>query len=197
MSAIVCVRKSRERSSIDNFTNGMTKREADRWIENNYDYLCSVAQAVINRDGRTYDAVDLISTVYLQVLKPKKLDRLETDDDLKRFITAMINRECYGVRSDVNKLFRTEYTPLNGIEQEDELFQPDSEMMYNHRKAVLISYRNNLKCSVKRTIFDAYFEKNHRTCRELGEYFNLHRDTAMQIIRELKTDIRNYEKIQK
>jgi hypothetical protein len=175
----------------------MTKREADRWIENNYDYLCSVAQAVINRDGRTYDAVDLISTVYIQVIKPSKLDRLQEDEDLKRFITAMINRMCYGGESELNKSFRTPFVELTGVEREDELFQPDSEMTYNHRKAVLISYRNDLKCSVKRTIFDAYFEKNHRTCRELGEYFSLHRDTAMQIIRELKTDIRNYEKIQK
>jgi hypothetical protein len=175
----------------------MTKREADRWIENNYDYLCSVAQAVINRDKRTYDAVDLISTVYLQVIKPSKLDRLQADEDLKRFITAMINRECYGVRSDVNKLFRTDYTLLNGIEQEEELFEPDKEMIFNHRKAVLISYRNNLKCSIKRTIFDAFFEKNYRTCRALGEYFTLSKDSGAELIKQLKTDIRNYEKIQK
>jgi len=176
---------------------GMTKRQADRWISNNYDYLTSVATTVIKRDGRNYDPADLISTVYLQVIKPSKLDRLQEDEDLKRFITAMLNRMCYGSESELNRAFSTPFIELIGIEKEEDVYTPLEEIKSNHRKAVLISYRNNLKCSVKRTIFDVYFEQGVRTCREMGDYFKLDKDTASKLIRELKTDIRNYEKVQK
>ena len=188
---IVCVRKHGEKLLINTFTNGMTKQEVDIWVSNNYDYLNRVASIVCAKYNREYDPAE----IYVRILPIAK--KLQKDEDLLRYITTMINREGAGENSNVNYSYKKRHDSLIGIEAQDESeVDFEREIDFNHKKAVLISYRNNLKCSIKKTVYDVYFEKGYRTCEGIGDYFNLNKMTGMKIIQELKQDIRNYEKIQ-
>jgi hypothetical protein len=171
---------------------GMTKREVDRWFSSEHDYVNTIAHIVVKRYNRNYDPSDLVSEAYLVILD--KLDKLRTTNDLKYYVTSVINL-IGSDGSSFTRSFMVRHVSLDGhdVENTDE-YNVERDQYVNKKKATLIRYRNNLKCSVERTIFDVYYFKGIQTCRGMGEYFNLHRDTAMRLIKDLKTNIQNYEK---
>ena len=176
--------------------NGMQKLQIDKYVEENYKLLQKVATDFLRRKKRNYDPEIVISEAYIHVIKLK--DRIDSIGQLQSYFISKINLEISKQNTTTNFMFKDRHFELIGIErqQEDEiLLQVENEIKINHQKAVIESYYLNEKDSIKRIIFEAYFYKKYRTVRAFASYFNLSKQTANDLINELKNNIKNHGKI--
>ena len=175
--------------------SGMRKLTIDRYVNDNYKLLLKVANDFIRRKQRNYDAEIVVSEAYFHVIKCK--ERIETLGQLQSYFISKINLEVSKQNSSINSMFKERNCELIGIERQDEYnhLLIENEIKRNSQKAQILSYRINEKDTFNKIVFDAYFEKRHRTVRGFASYFNLSKQTANDLINEMKTNIRNHGKI--
>lgn len=168
----------------------MNKSQVDNYLSSNYDFLLNIAKGLCYKKLKGYDPAILISEAYLHVLKIRE-DILD-ENMLQRYIIAKINIEVSMTNSKVNKEQAVRHVELNGYdaqqEQDDKL---ENEIKLQNQMNQILMYRRNLKCRVKKIIFDTYFIEGKRTVRSFGAYFNFPRSTANKLINQMKTEIKN------
>ena len=176
--------------------NGMLKSQIDTYINENYQLLQKVASDFVRRKKRNYDPEIVLSEAYIYILKIK--DRITTVGQLQSYFISKINLEVSKQNSSINYLFKERTTELIGIERQEEneiLLQIEQDIKRNSQKAQIESYRLAMTDQFDKIIFDAYFYKRKRTVRDFASYFNLSKQTANDLINELKTKIKNHGKI--
>lgn len=176
--------------------NGMLKSQIDTYINDNYTLLEKVATDFVRRKKRNYDPEIVISEAYIYILKIK--DRIETVGQLQSYFISKINLEVSKQNSSINYLFKERTSELIGIERQEEneiLLQVENDIKRNNQKAQIESYRLAMTDQFDKIIFDAYFYKRKRTVRDFASYFNLSKQTANDLINELKFKIKNHGKI--
>lgn len=176
--------------------NGMLKSQIDTYINDNYTLLEKVATDFVRRKKRNYDPEIVISEAYIYILKIK--DRIETVGQLQSYFISKINLEVSKQNSSINYLFKERTSELIGIERQEEneiLLQVENDIKRNSQKAQIESYRLAMTDQFDKIIFDAYFYKRKRTVRDFASYFNLSKQTANDLINELKFKIKNHGKI--
>ena len=179
-----------------NSMNGMQKSQIDKYVEDNYTLLSKVATDFVNRKKRNYDPEIVISEAYIHILKCK--DKITTIGQLQSYFISKINIEVSKQNSTTNFTFKDRHSELIGIERQEDndlLLRVENEIKRNSQKAQIESYYLNEKDSIKKIIFEAYFVKRYRTVRSFATYFNLSKQTANDLINELKTNIKNHGKI--
>jgi hypothetical protein len=168
----------------------MTKQEIDTYIQINYKTLLNVAKGLNFKNKNAFDPAMLISEAYLDCVS--KCLKIECEVMLQRYMINNINLNSSYTNSKLNREQSVRHQGLIGIEAEaenniDSLLE--KEITRQNQKAKISKYRQGLKCSIKKIIFDTYFIEKKRTCRELGEHFNISRMSAHGLIKELKRDI--------
>lgn len=174
----------------------MQKSQIDTYIQENYTLLHKVANDFVRRKKRNYDPEIVISEAYIYILKIK--DRITTIGQLQSYFISKINLEVSKQNSSINYLFKERTSELIGIERQEEndiLLQIEHDIKRNSQKAQIESYRLKINDQFDKIIFDAYFYKRKRTVRDFASYFNLSKQTANNLINELKFKIKNHGKI--
>jgi hypothetical protein len=176
--------------------NGMNKQQIDTYINENYTLLQKVASDFVRRKKRNYDPEIVISEAYIYILKIK--DRITTTGQLQSYFISKINLEVSKQNSSINYLFKERTSELIGIERQEDndiLLQIEHDIKRNSQKAQIESYKLKINDQFDKIIFDAYFYKRKRTVRDFASYFNLSKQTANDLINELKFKIKNHGKI--
>jgi hypothetical protein len=195
LNTIVCVVRQSEKLSVFSLMNGMQKSQIDNYVNENYQLLLKVSSDFVRRKKRNFDPEIVISEAYIHVLKCK--DKIETIGQLQSYFFSKINLEICKQNSVTNYQFKERHSELIGIERQEEnniLLEIEHDIKRNSQKAQIEAYRLNLKCSIKKIIFEAYFVKRYRTVRDFAKYFNLSKQTANDLINEMKNEIRNHGK---
>ena len=168
----------------------MNKQEIDIYIQNNYKILLNVAKGLNFKNKNSFDPAILISEAYLDCVQ--KAQKIECEVMLQRYMINNINLNSSYTNSKINREQSVRHQGLIGIEVEaenniDSLLE--KEIIRQNQKAKISLYRQSLKCSIKKIIFDTYFIEKKRTGREMGEHFDISRRSANYIINTLKKEI--------
>jgi hypothetical protein len=168
----------------------MNKQEIDTYISDNYKMLFTIAKGLNYKRGNDFDPAMLISEAYVYCIEKSK--QIECESMLQRYMINVINMNASFSHSKVRKEQEIRHQGLIGIEIEAESNIEsllEKEVTRQIQKAKISKYRQSLKCSIKKIIFDTYFIEKKRTGREMGEYFNISRRSGNAIISTLKKEI--------
>lgn len=175
---------------------GLKKSQIDSYVSNNYALLHKVASDFVKRKKRTYDPALVVSESYIYIVKNK--EKITSIGQLQAFFLSKINLEVSKQNSTINYLFRERTVELLGIERQDEnlvLLEINHDIKRNSQKAQIELYRLSLTDKFDEIVFNAYFYKKKRTVRDFAGYFNLSKQTANDLINEMKNKIKNYGKV--
>jgi hypothetical protein len=64
-----------------------------------------------------------------------------------------------------------------------------ADKTYNLQKGVIEIYRQRIKDSIQKTIFEAYIDKGYNTARSMAKYFDITTTSAHYIIKDLKHEL--------
>lgn len=180
---LACATKSIARSITTSFSLGMTKARIDQEIPKMYERLLLTSKRMCAKYNRTYDAHEVVSIAYEYIVKVKA--KIETTDQLKRWMTARICQEIAKSKSVTNqKISILSYEVIENIirEQEQEVDPYENEV-----KAV--DTYSQINDRVKRRVFEVYYNEGQNTCRKMASYFNISVKSAMNLIQEMKQDL--------
>lgn len=161
----------------------MTKARIDQEIPKMYERLLLISQRMCAKYNRTYDAYEVVSIAYEYIIKVKA--KIETTDQLKRWMTARICQEIAKSKSVTNqKISISSYEVIENIIREQE---QEVDPYKNEVKAV--DTYSQINDRVKRRVFEVYYNEGQNTCRKMASYFNISIVSAMNLIQEMKQDL--------
>lgn len=168
----------------------MIVQHIDTYIQENYDFLLTVAKGLCFKNGRKYDPCVLITEAYLHCIKIK--DKIEDVDTLQRYMIAKISIEVKKPRSAVNRR-------LN-IQDHCQVFNEGAidpeEINFTRKKEQALEEYRTTRDAVKKRVFEVYYDEEIHTVRAMAQYFNISTKKANQLINEMKDDIRQiHEKL--
>jgi hypothetical protein len=181
--SLVCATRSTAKYITTSFSHGMTKARIDQEIPKMYERLLLTSQRMCAKYNRTYDSHEVVSIAYEYIVKIKS--KIETTDQLKRWMTARICQEIAKSKSVTNqKISISSYEVIENIirEQEQEVDPYENEV-----KAV--ETYSQINDRVKRRVFEVYYNEGQNTCRKMASYFNISIVSAMNLIQEMKQDL--------
>ena len=160
--------------------------------------LEKIVLGVSYKRGKKIEPHAAINEAYLYIMERQEL--LVNQDIIQRIVIQFINKSIVWPTSKLNKL-----EDVNNISEEFITDPPDSseedleskielENWYNEKLCTLELYRQQETSKIKRIIFDVYFNKGITKGVDLANHLNINKDYACRYIRELKQDIRDFEK---
>ena len=90
------------------------KKKIDIYFSDNYTELLELVSKAIEIDRRNYDPSDLIAHAYEYCIK--KIDQLETEEDIHRFTYRVILMHSKWRTSPINREILLTQTPFEGTE---------------------------------------------------------------------------------
>jgi hypothetical protein len=173
--------------------NGMTKREIDIFINENYNFLQTIAKGMAYKRRRKYDPSILITEAYEHCLK--NADKIQDTNQLQRWLIAKMSFECNFSKSKTstqNILHSMDYVGDCYDSEVDLEYKLNSDLREIQAKGLIVSYHMREKDPVKRIFFEAYFMKGYNTVRSIAQYFKLSNAIAHQYIKQMQLDVRAF-----
>jgi hypothetical protein len=162
----------------------MTKLEIDKYFEDNYDTIYSIANVLTKKNKRNYDPCILISEAYIKLLEIQ--DKITDIEQLHRFIIARINMEVSLSKSKINLEYKTKHISLDEIT----INRQDSEYQFN----IIDKYLQQENHSLLKYVAEAYIIQGHNTIRKFRTHFKIGQRDTIEIIKILKQRIYEYGK---
>jgi hypothetical protein len=179
----------------------MTKDEYDQYFVSQIPLIQDVTKRLISKYKKHYlDSGNIISYTYEYCLK--YIDNYENEITCQKYIMKFIKSNLVWERSDLTKaeIIRDSIIENYDINNEDDEMDFDNKVLiekwYSNKKAILASYRQFETDKVKQIIFDCFFVKGIIVGVELARHLNMNKDAGCRYIREMKADIREFEKNQ-
>ena len=179
------------------------KSKIDRYFTTSYDELIQVATTAIETNNRNYDAVDLVSHAYEYCIK--KINELETEQDIHRFTYRVILMHCKWRTSPINREILLKQSPFEGTDDlEPEPRETGSceilekillEKWYADRRALIALYRERIKTDKpKQIILDKMIEFKSRNHRDIAKHFGITDSYTYLLIREIQDELKDFER---
>ena len=179
----------------------MNKDEFDKYFISQIPLINDVTKRLISKYKKHYlDYGNIISYTYEYCLK--YIDDYDCENTCQRYIMKFIKSNLVWERSDLTKaeIIRDSIIDTYDRTNEDDEMDFDTKVLiekwYQDKKAILIQYRQFEQDKVKQIIFDCFFVKGIVIGVELAKHLNINKDAGCRYIREMKNDIRNFEKDQ-
>jgi hypothetical protein len=177
------------------------KKKIDKYFSDNYTELLELASKAVEIDRRNYDPSDLIAHAYEYCIK--KIDQLETEEDIHRFTYRVILMHSKWRTSPINREILLTQTPFEGtedfeirpVEKECEMAEKILlEKWFNDKQSILAMYRERIKVDKpKLIVLDKMLEFKTTNSRRLGKHFGIHHLSAWAYIKEIQEEIRDFE----
>jgi len=162
----------------------MQKAQINKLIPGLYPSLLNTSKRMCYKYRRNYPPEEVITIAYLYIINISH--KVEDADMLRRYLTAKICQEIALSQSETNRKLNSRHHELieDVTVQYTEYCDP-----YEDEVKALEQYRT-VPDRVKRRVFEVYFDKGENTCRKMAEYFNISIKSAMDLIREMKEDLK-------
>lgn len=186
----------------------MDKKEIDEYYVEILPMLRNIVRGIRYKKNKLHLNEDMIlNETYLYIFE--KVHLMKDKDVMQRIVINFINQNIGWTNSKLNKVekinnneyfYESNYDYMFGEYLLEEWDKSESsietkielEKWLMDSKCLLVEYRNQLECKLKKIIFDCYFNKNITTGKELAVHLGINKDYSSKYIRELKQDIRQF-----
>ena len=137
-----------------------------------------------------------ISEAYLYIVEKQSL--CHNEDIMQRIVINFIKQAIIWTTSELNKMESVNNNIENYITDQIDDTNIDNkielELWYSDKLCILEMYKAQETNKAKLVIFDLYFNKGITKGIKLSKHLKINNDYACRYIRELKTDLREFEK---
>jgi len=164
----------------------------DKYITENYAEVRTYTNYFLVRFKSFIDADTVINNSYIHVVNIN--DPLPTIEKVKSYLFNTIKYQVIWTSSLSNRHDRINSMPfIVDKDTAEDTTDLDSKILadktYNLQKAVIEIYRQRIKDSIQKTIFEAYIDKGYNTARSMAKYFDITTTSAHYIIKDLKHEL--------
>jgi len=164
----------------------------DKYITENYAEVRTYTNYFLVRFKSFIDADTVINNSYIHVVNIN--DPLPTIEKVKSYLFNTIKYQVIWTSSLSNRHDRINSMPfIVDKDTAEDTTDLDAKILadktYNLQKAVIEIYRQRIKDSIQKTIFEAYIDKGYNTARSMAKYFDITTTSAHYIIKDLKHEL--------
>lgn len=181
---------------------GMTKKQIDKWVTDNYERMRLLATARTVTYKRNVEPVGIVSNCYEYLIKNKDI---LTAKNIESVAFQYINMQVIWTNSDTNKEELQTASPFyKSLQYDPRMIKAEAdvisekvkeEYIYQERKAILALYLEKVKHDkVKRRLLEVMLQHNIYQSRKVAAHFNISHTGAWILIKQLKGEIEKFKR---
>lgn len=178
----------------------LTKQQLDRYFTVHYEEIKLYIEKSFSKHKIWNEEPDFfLSELYVYV--EKRLEEIDSEATLKKYISTFIHNNTYWTNSSVReaeiygrRIRQVEYVQSHHEDLIDSPEGLEQDELINEYKAVVEMYYASLTSLEKKSVWEIYFIEKKQTVSAFAEHIQMSRTVADKFIKELKNDIRTYYK---